>query len=279
MKAIRYGFVLFVLLLSCRLLNLQAETTGVEKPAESAPLDHSQTAWQPVVGQSWQWQLTGEIDSTVDAEVYDLDLFETDSGLVEDLHRMGKRVICYINVGAWEDWREDASLFPERLLGADYAGWQGERWLDIHQIELLKPILQARFDLCKSRGFDAIEPDNIDGYTNETGFNLTFEDQLQYNRWLSEEAHARGLLIGLKNDPDQARDLVSAYDWAMTEDCFDQDWCEQVQVFTQAGKPVFMAEYTDTRIDFEAACAVANRLHFSLILKNRDLDVFLRACP
>jgi len=78
------------------------------------------------------------------------------------------------------------------VLGNDYEGWAGEKWLDIRQISTLAPIMRARLDLCKQKGFDAVEPDNIDGYTNATGFPLTAQDQLDYNIWLANEAHARG---------------------------------------------------------------------------------------
>ncbi len=69
---------------------------------------------------------------------------------------------------------------------------------------LLAPLMRARLDLCQAKGFDAVEPDNIDGYQVDggTGFPLTAGDQLRYNRWIAAEAHCRGLSIGLKNDSD-----------------------------------------------------------------------------
>lgn len=52
-----------------------------------------------------------------------------------------------------------------------------------------------RLDVAVYKGCDGVEPDNVDGYTNNTGFILTAEDQLMYNRFLADEAHERGLLI------------------------------------------------------------------------------------
>ena len=279
MKTIYAAVLCFVMLSACQLVNNEPDPRQIETNNKTSQWNAKSTSWTPALRQSWQWQLSGEIDLSTDAQVFDLDLFETDPQMVADLHAKGKWVICYINVGAWENWREDRELFPESILGMDYSGWKGERWLDIRQIDLLKPIMDARFDLCRQKGFDAVEPDNIDGYTNETGFPLTYDDQLQYNLWLAEEAHARGLMIGLKNNPDQVDDLVDVFDWAMTEDCFDQDWCEQMLAFVRAGKPVFAAEYTDTGVDFNAACAAAEGVNFNLILKNRELDAFRRTCP
>lgn len=235
--------------------------------------------WIPPVGISWQWQLDGGVDRSVDAAVFDIDLFDNDAATVADLHARGRRVIAYMSAGSWEDWRPDASSFPKEVLGAHYAGWAGERWLDIRRIDLLAPIMRARLDQCRSKGFDGIEPDNIDGYTNDTGFPITFRDQLAYNQWLAEEAHARGLSIGLKNDPEQAAALQSRYDWAMTEDCFAEGWCGQLTSFISAGKAVFAAEYTDTGMTLARLCPQAKTLKFSTILKNRDLGAWRQSCP
>ncbi len=170
-------------------------------PTETAAPATPVPVWQPPVGATWQWQLGDQpINQSFDAAVYDMDLFETDASTIEALHAQGRKAICYISVGSWEEWREDASQFPPEVIGNDYEGWPGEKWLDIRQIDKLAPIMRARFDLCKEKGFDAIEPDNIDAYWSDTGFPLTYEGQLAYNIWLAEEAHARGLSIGLKND-------------------------------------------------------------------------------
>jgi hypothetical protein len=211
--------------------------------------------------------------------MYDIDLFDNEASVITALHEQGRKVICYVSVGSREDWRPDADQFPASVIGNDYEGWPGENWLDIRQIDLLAPIMRARLDLCKKKGFDGIEPDNIDGYTNDTGFPLTYEDQLKYNLWLAEEAHARGLSIGLKNDSEQAADLLSNYDWALTEDCFAEGWCKDMLPFIQMGKPVFAAEYTDTGVTLEQLCQEAKPLNFSLILKNRELDAWQQTCP
>ncbi len=160
-----------------------------------------------------------------------------------------------MSAGSREDWRPDAGQFPPELLGKDYEGWPGEKWLDIRRIDLLAPILRARLDLCKAKGFERVEPDNIEIHDNDTGFPITYQDQLAYARWLADEAHARGLAIGLKNAPDMVADALPFFDFAITEDCYHQGWCDQVLPFIAAGKPVFAAEYTDTGVDFGAACA------------------------
>lgn len=235
--------------------------------------------WQPEPGLSWQIQYTGEVDLSLNVQVYNLDLFETSTAEIEALHARGIRVICYLNAGAWEDWRPDSADFPEDVLGRDYTGWPGERWLDIRQMETLEPLMTARLDLCVAKGFDGVDPDNLDGYTNATGFDLTADDQLAYNRWLAEAAHARGLGIGLKNDPDQAGELVNAFDWATVESCFNEAWCELVTPFIEAGKPVFAIEYTDNRMTLTDFCDQAAGLSIDALLKHRQLDDWREACP
>jgi len=239
--------------------------------------------WQPSPGTSWQWQLTDlPVDQSFDVDVYDIDMFDNDASTVAALHAQGRVVLCYISVGSWENWRPDAGQFPPEVLGNDYEGWPGEKWLDISRIDLLSPIMRARLDLCRDKGFDGVEPDNVDGYLNETGFLLDYQDQLTYNIWLADEAHARGLSIGLKNDEAQAVDLVAYFDWAMTEDCFADEWCEEMAPFTSAGKAVFAAEYTDqftTNQFLNQVCPQAGAMNLDVILKHSGLGAWRQGCP
>ncbi len=187
-------------------------------------------------------------------------------------------MICYISVGSYEEWRSDADQFPEEVIGKDYEGWSGEKWLDVRRIDLLAPIMRARLDMCAAKGFDGVEPDNMEVYGDDTGFPLTYEDQLRYALWLADEAHQRGLAIGQKNASDQTEDLVDIYDFAITEDAFYYDWAGEMTPYIEAGKPVFAAEYTDLPGDFEEFCRQAQELGFSVILKNRDLNAWIETC-
>ncbi len=249
-----------------------------EAPASPTPSPEIQDWWQPQVGLRWQWQLDGELDLSVQAAIYVIDLNEASAGIVEGLHQQGHRAICYISVGSWEDWRPDADDFPVDVLGNDYDGWPGERWLDIRQMDTLAPIMTARLDECAEKGFDGVEPDNMDAYSNETGFPLSYADQLAYNLWLAEEAHNRGLAIAVKNNSEQVPDLLPHFDLAIVESCFLWDECEAYSAFIESGKPVLAAVYTDTEVDFEAVCARAEELRFSVILKNRDLKEDVTYC-
>ena len=250
-----------------------APATATPQPS---PTPAGDGIWRPSVGTSWQWQLSGlPVDLSVDVDMYDIDLFDNGADVVDALHARGRRVVCYLSAGSWEDWRPDAPEFPDAVLGTPLAGWEGERWLDIRRLDLLGPIMESRMDLCEAKGFDAVEPDNIDGYLNDTGFPLTYDDQVEYNLWLAKTAHERGLSIGLKNDSAQIADLLPHFDWALNEQCFEFDECEGLTPFIAAGKAVFNVEYA---LDTARFCIKANALGFSAMAKNLDLDAWRQPC-
>ncbi len=231
--------------------------------------------WQPSPGTSWQWQLTGEIDTTLDVEMFDLDLFDVSVDKIKVLHSKDRVVICYFSAGSWENWRPDKESFPAEILGNNLEGWLGERWLDIRALDDLGPIMAARLDLAVQKGCDGVEPDNVDGYTNESGFPLTYTDQITYNSWLADQAHRRGLSVGLKNDLDQVGDLLSQFDWALNEECNTYNECDLLQPFVQSGKAVFGVEY---ELDTDDFCPQMNALDYDFLKKNWDLDSWREAC-
>ena len=236
-------------------------------------------AWRPAPHLRWQVQYTARpLDLAVDADVFKIDLFDTRPALVKSLKKRGKHVVCYVNIGAWEDWRPDARRFPRNALGREYEGWPGERWLDIRRIDLLAPLMIARLDLCRAKGFDGVILDNIDSYMQKTGFPITRAHQLRYVVWIASEAHKRGLAVGINNNPEQAGELLPYVDWAQAESCFSQGWCAALAPFVQAGKPVVVIEYTDDPAKMNAMCREALGLRFSLVMKKKELDAFRREC-
>lgn len=247
---------------------------GPDAPFPEPGRTSSESIWRPEPGTSWQWQLTGPIDTTVDADVFDIDLFDAPRSVIDELHRMRRRVVCYFNAGAFEAWRPDAEAFPPEALGRRMDGWN-ERWLDVRRLDLLAPIMRARLDLAAAKGCDAVEPDNVDGYANDTGFAITYEDQLQYNLFLAGEAHARGLAIGLKNDLEQIPDLVDRFDFAVNEECYAWNECDRLRPFVAAGKAVFGVEYDHATHEF---CPITNALNLDFIRKDLDLGVDRESC-
>lgn len=198
--------------------------------------------WTPQVTDTWQWQLQGTINLGYNVRVYDIDLFDAPTAVIDALHAKGRAVVCYFSAGSAENWRSDYAKFQAADLGQPLSGWAGERWVDTRSVNV-RAIMKARLDLARNRGCDGVEPDNVDAYTNGSGFALTATTQLDYNRFLATEARARGLRIGLKNDVDQVAALAPDFDFAVNEQCHQYNECGVYKAFTQAGKPVFNAEY------------------------------------
>lgn len=240
--------------------------------------DEPPSVWQPTPGTSWQIQLSHNerIDTSFDVAMYDIDLFDAPQEVIDALHADGRVVICYFSAGSFEDWRPDVDAFPAEVIGAEYEGWEGEWWLDIRRLDLLGPIMEARLDLAVEKGCDGVDPDNVEGYENESGFPLTYEDQLAFNLWLAEQAHARGLSVALKNDLGQIEDLVDVFDFQVNEECFQYRDCDTLTPFIEADKAVFNIEYRGMA---RRICPQANARGFSTLFKTLDLDAeVIAAC-
>jgi hypothetical protein len=245
------------------------------RAAAVAPTAHPALhIWRPAPRTTWQWQLTGRLDQSVPAAMYDIDLFDNSASVVASLHRSGRHVICYLDAGTYENFRPDRGKFPPSVLGKTN-GWPGERWLDIRRLSILEPIMRARFELCRAKGFDGVEADNVDGYENGTGFPLTGGEQLTYNRWLARAAHSLGLSIALKNDVDQERQLQPYFDYAVDEQCFQYSECAKLHPFVAAHKAVFEVEYD---LQTSSFCSRANADGFMSMRKGINLGAARQAC-
>lgn len=174
-----------------------------------------------------------------------------------------------MDVGTWENWRSDANAFPASVKGDAVDGWQGERWLDVRRLDVLQPIMRARFQLAAKKGFDAVEPDNMDGYANDSGFPLTAAQQLAYNRMVAKLAHDLGLAVFQKNDVEQASQLQPYFDGTVNEECATYDECGALDAYLRAGKPVLQAEYGSVRQSWVNSANAAGRM---LAFYNLDLD-------
>ncbi len=200
---------------------------------------------------TWYWQLQGTPNMDLPVEAYDLDGFETESTQVEALNARGVHAICYIDAGTAENWRPDYKEFPKAVLGRSN-GWPGEHWIDIRKLSIVEPIMAARFEMCRTKGFDAVEPDNIEAYANKSGFPITAQEQLTYNLWIAEEVHALGMAVLQKNDAQQTVEQEPYFDGALTEQCNQYSECGEFEPYLAAGKPVLNAEY---RLPTKKFCA------------------------
>ncbi len=224
------------------------------------------------VSSTWHWQLQGDLDTSVDADVYDIDLFQTSAEDIAALQADGRIVICYFSAGSYEGWRPDADRFADSDLGRTLDGFEDERWLDVRS-DSVRAVVEGRLDRAVAAGCDGVEPDNVDGDTNDTGFDLTASDSLDFNRFIARNARARGLLVGLKNADRHVLDLVDEFDFAVNEQCHEFDECDAFDPFVAQGKPVFNAEYAQEYVDDPSSiCADALDRDFRTLVLPLDLD-------
>jgi hypothetical protein len=244
------------------------------------------TRWVPAQDVRWQWVLDHTLDlddaddmgtawladdgQSADApSVFDIDGFATEARTVTALHDLGAKAICYIEVGGWEEYRDDSGEFPPAAMGEPVDGYPAERYLDIRSPEVLRIVL-ARIDMCAAKGFDAVEPDLDDTFSENTGFALTQQDSVDFNATLAAHAHELGMSIALKNgdEPAFAEAMQPLVDFALVEQCFEFDSCDSYASFTEAGKAVFEVEYN---LEPEQFCPKARALSFSAVLHDPAL--------
>ena len=242
--------------------------------APASPRSAARTWWKPVQGQPWHLQLNGTPLLPKGVKVVDLDGNDTTAATVAAAHAKGMRAICYINAGGWEEWRPDAGRFPAAVRGRDLDDWPGEKWLDIRRTAVLLPIMAARMDQCRAKGFDAVDPDNLDGYQASTGFPITAHHAVAYQTALAQLAHQRGLAIGLKNATDLVPRLAGVVDFAVNEECLAYQECVGYQPLLARRRPVFHVEYTGER----ASICARRPKGFSSILASQDLDGATQRC-
>jgi hypothetical protein len=223
----------------------------------------------------FHWQLSTTFSAPRDVIpgdgpiVYDIDGEENDAAAVAAIHALGPnvKVICYVDVGTWEDYRSDAASFPASVIGATN-GWPGEKWLDVRQESILLPLMKARFEKwCLAKGFDAVEPDNLDAWENSPGFPITESENIAYDLAIATMGHALGLSMGLKNLAENAPSLEPSFDWALDEQCYEYAECSYFKTsFIAKGKAVFDVEYNQA-----PTCTDASGAHLNA--QERDLNL------
>jgi len=265
-------FLIIIIFAICVSCNKERQSTSVNE------------FYHPQVGDSFEWRLDSiglnEVNE-YNCKIIDIDAFSASRQLVDAFHARGIKVIAYISVGTIENYRPDIALLPPEIIGNIYPAWPDERFLNIREIEKIKPFITSRFDMIKQKGFDGIEPDNMDGYEEVNGFDLTISDTKLFCEWIIEEAHNRRLSIGQKNTDELVPLLYKKFDWALTEDVFNTNTQNNFSQYISVGKPVFSAEYTDEMniTDFNTfVCPKAKQLKYFAFLKNRDLTQWTYEC-
>ncbi|SCG57703.1 endo alpha-1,4 polygalactosaminidase [Micromonospora halophytica] len=223
----------------------------------------------------WQWQLTGPVDTTVEADVFLLDPVRTTSAETAELRRRDRRLVCQVHVGSYADTDPDATRFPAAVRGVA-TDRPRRHWLDVRRWDVLRPVLADRFRLCRGKGFGAVALADADGYAHRSGFPLHFDDQLRFNRRVATLARSLELSPGLVDDLDQVAALAPDFDFAVNEECVRLHRCAKLLPFTEAHKPVFHVEYTGTTATF---CVTTVGYGFASMRKQRDLGPWRDPCP
>jgi endo-alpha-1,4-polygalactosaminidase (GH114 family) len=239
------------------------DPTSPDDPVSSPPVPSPRIGgpiWQPRIGQKIQVILdkrAAVLDPDAplvpeQADIWDLDLFDTPKTTIDILHSRGKRVMCYLSVGGSESWRPDFTSIPPSDLGDIMPKWKGERYLNLRSPSVWA-LMQRRIRMAYEKGCDAIDPDNVDPFNDDFerggGFKppLTEADSINFLYNISLEAKYYGMAMGMKNAESILPNVTSFIQFAVNEECTtystDEDGCWQYEPFLKSGKPVFHFEY------------------------------------
>ena len=252
----------------------------------AASADPSKFSFKPNAGASWNIELmnvpkAAQADDK-DFHIWDFDMADAPKSLIETFHAKGHPVICYFSAGSWEKWRQDADQSPKAALGEVMDGWTNERWVDTRNSGV-RALMKKRIEQAAAKGCDGVDPDNIDGYENDTGFKLTRDDGVDYARFLAETAHDAGMAFGLKNGGAIVKGVVDVSERCVNEQCVKYNECELYQPFIKEGKPVFHIEYTAKDPApaevVSKACSNSKAKGFSTIIKHLNLNAWTTTCP
>jgi hypothetical protein len=242
----------------------QARSTGVVAP--------------PGHGAVFDYQIGGAYRPARDVRIVDRD--RTDSPAP------GHYNICYVNAyqtqASERRWwtRNHPNLLLRNASGGflQDPNWPGEYVLNTSTAQRRRAIaaIEGRWiDGCAKKGFDAIEPDNLDSWTRKgVNHRLSRADNLALATLLTKRAHADGLAIGQKNTVEVSRAGKQQvhFDFAIAEECQVYRECGGYRRYY--GSRVYEIEYS--RRAFRAACS-GHGGTISIIF--RDLDVTPRGNP
>ncbi|KAJ6522194.1 glycoside hydrolase family 114 protein [Mycena vulgaris] len=191
--------------------------------------------------------------------------------------------ICYINAfqtqpDAKSFWTSSANagLLLHTSSGALFEDpdWPGEYFLDTRtdaNRQAIAVILNGWIDDCKTKGFNAIEPDNLDTFTRSTGL-LTAANNLALAKLFTDHAHSAGLAVAQKNTGGElgsSGKSTVGFDFAVAEECQAFEECDS---YTDVyGNNMIEIEYTDNGVSAWNAACKARGANISVIYRDRDV--------
>jgi hypothetical protein len=221
-----------------------------------------------------------DIDYQTDGACTGGTITQENGAAVSAIHAKGAKAICYIDAGGAESFRPDFAQYDAFnnncggcLFGKPVSGFRNEFWLNINnnqgQRDFILSRIGARLDRCVANGFDGVEMDVVDAWSNRTGLTISADTQLLFNTALANLAHSKGLTVALKNDVEQVPDLAPYFDYAINEQCQQYGECgNYTTYFVNASKAVFQVEYKLSTAKF---CPQANTENRNAIHKTFDL--------
>lgn len=249
--------------------------SGGARGADAGGGDSGSLPVPPATDVSWQVQLSGNFDASIDVALYYIDLDNLTTSEQAALTTAGHHLACYLSAGSYEPWRSDAASFPATVIGNALADYPDERWLDIRSTAVAT-VMSTRLDNFKSSGCNSVAVANVTTGEN-TGFNVTATDQTNYLIWLSNEIHRRGLLAGLATAEDRLAAMEPLFDWAYAQSCWVANQCSDYAPFVAARKAVLVVEFGDATTA-PAICAGIAGTGINLLIKPQDLSASRIAC-
>ncbi|MFJ1703674.1 endo alpha-1,4 polygalactosaminidase [Kitasatospora sp. NPDC088346] len=184
--------------------------------------------------------------------------------------------VCYVNAfqaqpdatGWWESNHPALLLRDAQGRPVMDEDW-GEALLDVSTADKrtqLAGVVGGWIDDCAAKGYQAVEPDNLDSY-ERSGGRLDKSHNAAFAKLLAARAHADGLAIGQKNTTDlTAQRAAIGFDFAVSEECGHYDECGGFASAYQ--NRVFVIEYGAA--DFAKTCKAFGG---TLSVVQRDRDV------
>ena len=212
-------------------------------------------------------------------KLLNIDGFDATAAKVAELKQKGIYTVCYINAGSYQPGQPDSSQYPSYLKIQADPDWAGEYFLDVTDVfkpnSVLAALLKARFKMCKDKGFDALEPDNLQNDENVSGGKITKQQQIDFNGWVADTAHQYGLAVFQKNGPDNVllkdrtgKMMVEKFDGILNEQCQEYNECAALAEYPKRGKLALNVEYN---AGITLDCALSNLLQINSIKKDLGL--------
>jgi hypothetical protein len=251
--------------------------------------------WQIVLSETLSVDDNGQVSpsetSQPNVTVYDIDMFlHQNLTVVRDLQNLNMTVICYFSAGSYEPNRPDSWRFKDDDMGKELDGWPGEHWLRLGS-QNVRDIMTDRIAIAAGMGCNAIDPDNVDGYDNDNGLDLTEQDSIDFMRFLAKQAADKGMITGLKNAAAIIDSVIDVVHFSVNEQCVQYDECADFAAFPANNKPVFNIEYPagDGTTDVKAFAANTvskscdkgtsnNGEGFNTVLKYMNLSGWVQYC-